>query len=134
MTLIDFDTDLSGSTRVVVTKEVVPTVTETLTTTLAPSAKSTHVLKGESEWGWEELRDYVVSSIEKRHGAFPRNYKTEASIFKAFISRWGSQAPAIARFAFEFSDGMWHNAPISVNRFCKASDAYFAVPISQRLS
>lgn len=133
MTLIDFDTDLSRSTTVVV-KQTAPVVTETVTTTLAPSAKSTHVLKSESEWGWEELRDYVVSSIEKRHGAFPRNFKTEASIFKSFIVRWGAQAPAIARFAFEFSDGMWHNAPISVNRFCKNSDPYFAQPISQRLS
>lgn len=133
MTLMDFDTDLSGSTRVVV-KTTAPVVTERVTVTVAPSAASTHVLKGESEWGWEELRDYVVASIEKRHGAFPRNFKTEASIFKSFIGRWGTQAPAIARFAFDFADGMWHNAPISVNRFCKASDVYFAIPISQRLS
>lgn len=126
--LIDFD-DLT------VIVEESPVLMETVVARpVVQSVPSvTYTLKPEANWGWEELRDYVIHSIEKRHGAFPRNYKTEGSIFKSFLSRWGSQAPAIARSAFEHFDGMWKGAPIGVNRFCKASDAYFAQVIADRL-
>lgn len=130
MTLINFDDDVVTlpATKV---EETVPVIVERVITTPIPSA--THVLAETSNWGWEELRDYVVGSIEKRHGAFPRNMKTEHSIFKSFAKRWGNQAGAIARFAFENSDGMWRGAPISVNRFCLNSDEFFASVIAERL-
>lgn len=130
----DFDTvlDRAGTTRVTVVSTT-PVVAERVVVTHQPVAAATHALKVESEWGWEELRDYVVEAITKRHGPFPRNMKTEHSIFKSFAQRYGADAPAIARFAFEFCDGMWKNAPIGVNRFCKGSDPYFGDPIRQRI-
>lgn len=133
MTLINFDDDVIVATAPTVIVET-PTlvVTEHVHTTPVPSA--THVMAPVEEWGWEELRDYVVSSIEKTHGPFPRNMKTEHSIFKSFAKRWGSQAGPIARYAFEVSDGMWRGAPISVNRFCLNSDTWFAEPILARLN
>ena len=126
MTLIDFDANTPVTTRVEV-KETAPVVTETVTTVLAPSAKQTHVLKAEGEWGWEELRDYVVNAIEKRHGAFPRNFKTEASIFKSFLIRWGAQAPAIAKFAFEYARAYGRKRVTAIHKanIMKLSDGLF---------
>jgi hypothetical protein len=127
--LIDFDSDFGTVT------ETAPVITEQVI--VRPVVQSipsvTFALKPDAEWGWEELRDYVVNAIEQRHGEFPRNFKTEHSIFKSFLSRWGTQAPAIARTAFEHFDGMWKGAPIGVNRFCKASDQFFAQVIADRL-
>lgn len=131
MTLIDFDAVDTVETTVVTPA---PPVVITERVTVTPIASAKHVLKPESEWGWEEVRDYVVRAIEDRHGPFPRNFKTESGIFKGFVKRWGSQAPAIARFAFEQTDGMWKGAPISVTRFCAGSDPYFSAPIAQRLA
>ena len=88
---------------------------------------------GGDHWAWSDLRDYVVSQIETRFGAFPRDAKKEAGIFKSFLARHGDDAVAIARFAFEVEDGYWAGAPISVNRFCKASDPYFAEKIKPRM-
>lgn len=83
-----------------------------------------------SDWGWGELRDYVVASIIERFGPILRNPVTEKSIFSSFINRWGAdEAEAIARRAFEIHEGVWGSAPISVNRFCIASDPYFAEPL-----
>ena len=90
-------------------------------------------MKSDESWGWQELRDYVIREIERRHGPQVRNPKTESSIFKSFITRWPDQAVAIAKTAFEVHNGMWRNAPISVNRFCKASDEYFAAVIAKNL-
>jgi hypothetical protein len=95
----------------------------------------THTMKPDDEWGWEDLRDYVMREMEAVHGPQVRNSIKEKSIFSSFITRHGSAtSAAIARFAFGFSKGMWANAPISVNRFCKGSDRFFADPIKQRLS
>lgn len=92
------------------------------------------MMKPEAAWGWSDLRDYVIKEIEKRHGPQVRDPMKEASIFKSFMSRWPDQSVAIARVAFgPVNDGMWHNAPISVNRFCKASDSYFSTVIAERL-
>lgn len=132
--MIDFDLIESRPTTKVTVVDRVPTVTETVTTRLLPTTeRTTHLAVTEDSWGWEELRDYVVSQIEKYHGPFPRNMKTEHSIFKSFASRWEGKAAPIARFAFEQCDGMWRNAPITVNRFCRASDVYFAQVIADRL-
>lgn len=131
-TLINYDEDFD---TVVDVKVATPTITETVTTRPLPTAVPSllHAVKPDSQWGWEEVRDYVVLAIEQRHGPFPRDMRKESGIFKGFVKRWGSQAPAIARFAFEQVDGMWKGAPISVTRFCQGSDPYFAQPIASRL-
>lgn len=84
-------------------------------------------------WTWEELRDYVVTEIQSRGWQQPRNLKTEPSIFQRFKNKWGSQAGPIAQCAFTRYDGWWMGAPISINRFCKGSDPYFAEKIVQNL-
>ena len=130
MTLRHIDTELdrarqAGTTTVVVTEQV--------TVTPRPAEGRSWLLKPPAQWGWEEVRDYVVHEIEARFGAFPRNFKTEHSIFKSFATRWGAQAGPIAILAFDTLNGYWAGAPISVNRFCKNSDQFFAAEIAQRL-
>lgn len=131
MSLVNFDDDVVTAPSVTVEQAPAPVIKQTVVA--RPSASSTHVMKPVESWGWEEVRDYVVSSIEKIHGPFPRNFKTEGSIFKSFTNRWGTQAGRIAQVAFEDYEGMWKGSPISVNRFCIGSDPYFAQPISERL-
>lgn len=127
--LRNFDTDLDvqQTTRIVTT---VPTVTSTVRT----HESREHLLADESDWGWQALRDYVVSSIVDKFGPFPRNTNAEIGIFKAFKKRWGDDAILIAHAAFDVYDGYWQNAPISVTRFCLNSDPYFATPIAERLA
>lgn len=109
------------------------TVTQTVTVR-RPETRATHVATQSSVWTWEQLRDYVVSRIEAISGPFPRDPLREKGIFSSFISRWGAQAGPIAEFAFETMDGRWKGAPVSVSRFCKGSDPYFASEIAERLS
>lgn len=86
-------------------------------------------------WSWRELRDYVADEIIKRFGVFPRDDIREAAIFKSFVDRWGiDEARTIATFAFETQDGRWKGAPVGMTRFCKASDPYFAEPITRHLA
>lgn len=88
-----------------------------------------------TEWDWRQLRDYVMRSIAERHGPQPAGDEIKnQSIFKSFAQRWGNQAGPIARFAFEDQDGFWRDAPVTVSRFTKGNDAYFAGPISERLA
>lgn len=98
------------------------------------TAAKTHLIHADVDWGWEDLRNYVVTQIEEHFGAFPRDSVKEAAIFKRFTSTFGTDAPRVARYAFEVCEGYWAGAPISVNRFCKASDEYFAEPILRRLN
>lgn len=104
----------------------------------APARPSENVafdMKPDEEWGWEDLRNYVIAGIERYHGPQVRDNIKEKSIFGSFIKRHGAvDSAAIVRYAFGFNEGMWNNAPISVNRFCKASDSYFADAIKQRLA
>lgn len=108
-----------------------PVVQERVSVT--PVAGAAYLAKPDAQWTWEDLRDYTMSQIESFHGPQVRNAMKEASIFKSFLSRHGEQAVAIARFAFEVQRGMWQRAPIAANRFCKASDVYFADVIKDRL-
>jgi hypothetical protein len=130
--LRNFDTDLDqvrvqqehrATTQIVETVEVLP----------RPQVARTDLTKPETQWGWEEMRDYVVTNIEQRFGPFPHDSLKEASIFKAFLGRHGDKAPAIARHAFEVCDGRWAGAPIGVTRFCRNSDPFFAEVIVNRL-
>lgn len=86
-----------------------------------------------AEWGWEELRDYVVGEIQDRQGPIPRDPLKEAAIFKRFVKQWGERAKPIAQYAFGVCDGKWAGAPVGVNRFCKGSDEFFAEEIVRRL-
>lgn len=134
--MMNFDTELdrAGVTRMSVATAV--TVTDEVTyTPLRPQPfKSDAVAKADAGWQWDDLRDYVVAKIEEHHGPFPRDSKKESGIFKSFLSRYGEMAPVIARYAFEVCNGRWREAPISVTRFCKASDPYFADIIVARLA
>lgn len=111
-----------------------PAVVETVTVTPLPSQSRSHLLKARAQWGWQEVRDYVVTEIEARFGAFPRDAKKEYGIFSRFAKQYGERAGDIAAYAFETCDGWWLNAPVSVTRFCKGSDPYFGDRILQRLS
>lgn len=103
------------------------------TTKATPVESATHLLIKPEEWGWEQLRDYVTKQVEHYHGAQVRNPIKEKAIFQSFLNRWGDQASAIARYAFEVQKGIWMRAPITVNRFSKGSDEYFAGVISSQL-
>lgn len=132
--MIDYDAVDTATPEVQIQQTTLTVVEEVAVRPVATKVfDGCHALKPMEEWGWEELRSYVVQAIEQRHGAFPRNFKTEGSIFKSFATRWGTQAGPIAVAAFEVFDGMWRGAPIGVNRFCRASDIYFAQVISDRL-
>jgi hypothetical protein len=114
-----------------VTIEAVPTVVERVHVTSVAGAA--YLLKDDSEWSANDLRDYVMGQIEQYHGPQIRNSMKESAIFKGFLSRHGAKAVAIARFAFENQRGMWQRAPISANRFCKGSDPFFSDVIAERL-
>lgn len=122
---------LDGCTSVVTVSSTPPRVVERVTATPIPSSR--HLLQDEAQWTWQELRDYVITQIEHRHGPQVRNAAKEKAIFSSFLSRWGTNAVPIAKAAFTIYDGMWANAPISVFRFCKASDPFFGKVILDRL-
>jgi len=87
----------------------------------------------DAEWTWEHLRDYCVDQIILAHGKFPRIPVRENATFQRFAKDWGTDAPKIARYAFEVCGGRWAGAPIAVSRFCRGSDDFFARPIVDRI-
>jgi hypothetical protein len=142
MTLIVFDDPISakrhgapvfadGHTQTVV--QPAPVITETVSVV---SERRDFLLTESAQWTWSQLRDFVIAEIESRFGAQPRDQKKEAAIFKRFLSAWGEQAGAIAQYAFtqDNGSGWWKGAKISVNRFCKGSDEFFAAVIVQQLA
>lgn len=132
--MLDFGLGLDIAPSTAAVTAVVPVVQETVKVIPVASQSVSYVMKPEATWGWSDLRDYVVFEIEKRHGPQVRDPKKEAGIFKSFMSRWPDQGVAIAKVAFgPVNEGMWKNAPISINRFCVASDPYFAAVIASRL-
>lgn len=96
-----------------------------------PSESRRDMISG--EWGWEELRDYVVRKIEERWGTSPRDPLKEAGIFKGFVGRWGDQAKPIAIAACEVHGCLWRSAPLTITRFTKGNDPYFASVIAANL-
>lgn len=131
--MIKIAPDLTPSRRSISTA---PVITETVTVTPAASEARAFLGKPDSSWSWSDLRDFVVAGIERCHGVFPRDQKKEYGIFSRFFKEYGpEQSAAIARYAFgPVCNGMWANAPISVNRFTKNSDPYFARPILDLLA
>lgn len=107
--------------------------TERISPKPAVVESATHLLVTSQSWSWEQLRDYVLTEIQKAHGPQVRNIPKENAIFKSFANRWGDKASAIARYAFEIQQGYWHRAPITVGRFAKGSDEYFAQVIVDQL-
>lgn len=138
MSLRNFDTvlDAPGAQRAAIVARPATPPVEVLTEVAShaqPSAARAFLVKGDESWTWQDLRDYVVAEIERLHGVFPRDPRKEAGIFKSFLSRYPDSAVAIARYAFDVREGYWAGAPISVNRFCKASDRFFADVITERI-
>lgn len=122
------------SAPVVVRVAQAPVAVVQQVTVSRPSESVGFAMRPDAEWGWDDLRDYVIREIEKRHGPQLRDSKKEAAIFKSFMQRYPDKAVAIAKSAFgPVHDGMWRNAPIAIQRFCKGSDPYFADVLVQRL-
>jgi hypothetical protein len=118
---------------VAVTEAIPESEARLISARVIATSKRTY-LTATGAWSWEQLRDYVVSQIEARWGARPRDPMKEAGIFKGFVARWGDQSETIARVAFEVHGGMWNGAPMSVQRFCKGSDPYFAAIIAKNIT
>lgn len=132
--MIDYDAirrAAAGEKPLPKTAPQTPTVQETVRVT--PVASAAYLMKPDDQWSWEDLRDYVMGQIVAFHGPQLRNTVKEAGIFRSFMARYPDKAVGIARFAFEQQRGMWQRAPISVTRFCKGSDPYFADVIANRL-
>lgn len=135
MTLMDFDAiDAPAAPKTTRQVASAPTVRDTVDVTPTPIETRAFLAKPDAQWTWEDLRDYVVTQIEAKFGPWPRDSKKEYGIFKRFHSQWGALAPRIARYAFDNCDGWWSSAPIRIERFCKGSDPYFAIPIAERLT
>ncbi len=111
-----------------------PKTTTPVTRPVAPIAAASYLLDNPENWTAAQLRDYVMTQIEARHGAQQRDERLEAGTFKGFHARWGRNAGAIAKFAFEQLDGWWRQAPITRTRFTKGNDPFFACVLAQRLN
>lgn len=109
-----------------------PVVVQRVTLQQTPSRSD--LLLDTQQWTWAELRDYVVAQIIERFGPFPRDARKEYGIFSRYFTEYGQSGIAVAQYVFgPVCEGWWGNAPVSVNRFCRASDAYFSIPIIERL-
>lgn len=109
-------------------------VTQAVATSKTSTSESAYLLKQADQWTWEDLRDYVVTEATKRFGPQIRNPAKESGIFKGFINRHGiADAVLVAQAAFEVYEGTWRSAPITVTRFTKGNDPYFAQVILARL-
>jgi hypothetical protein len=107
-----------------------PAAPTKLANIVAPAVSRTDLTGGEP---WEQVRDYVVSQIEERWGPMPRNPIKEKAIFSSFANRYGDKAMPIARAACETHRCEWRSAPLSVSRFTKGCDPYFAEVLAQRV-
>lgn len=124
---------LPAKSRQQTTVSTAPVVVQKVSLDHTPAR--TDLLADVDEWTWVELRDYVVAEIINRFGPFPRDARKEYGIFNRFFNEYGKDGVAIAKYAFgPACDGWWAKAPISINRFCKGSDSYFAAPILERLA
>lgn len=135
--MINFSRTAAARPQTTVTVQTpVPVVQETITVKPVLRRRGDEGGDASPSDGWEKLRDYVVERVEAIHGPFPRGEqerRQEVTIFMAFQARW-PQAMEIAKYAFEVEGGLWKGAPVSVARFHKTSDSYFAEPIAKLLS
>ena len=122
-----------SSLEITATTEVIPAkVAEQIIARPTVVESRTH-LTASGAWTWEQMRDYVLGEITSRWGARPRDPLKESGIFKGFVGRWGDKSEPIARAAFETYNGIWNGAPVSVERFAKGSDPYFAEVIAKNI-
>lgn len=123
---------LAPAAHPVTTEQVAPTIVQRVA--VEQVATRSDLLTSTEGWTWQEFRDYVCGEIQSRFGAFPRDARKEYGIFNRYFGQYGQNGIKVAQFAFgPVCDGWWGGAPVSINRFCKASDSYFTVPILQRL-
>lgn len=135
--LRNFDTilDQEGVASITRPRAIVPPpVRERVTVTPVAHTGRAFLAKPVEAWSWSDLRDYVVTQIEERFGPFPRDSKKEYGIFRRFAETWGDKAGRIAKYAFEVEGGCWLGAPISISRFTRNCDPYFAEVIVPRLA
>lgn len=117
-----------------IVQQVPVQVRQEVTTSRVGTAESAYLLKPAAQWTWEDLRDYVITEAEKRGGPQIRNAAKEAGILKAFINRHGiADAVLVAQAAFEIYEGVWRSTPVTVTRFTKNNDSYFAEVILGRV-
>lgn len=105
--------------------------------TVVPSERRSYLAKSPEQWGHTDLRDFIVYEHERRFGPIrQRDAAKEAAICKRFLKDWQWMGPMIAMHAFaeDGCDGMWRSAPITLERFAKGCDAFFAVPIGERIA
>lgn len=132
--MIDFGQTYKPATQVEVRSEAPAVVKQEVTTAPVGRTESVYLTKRPSEWTWQDLRDYVITESEKRFGPQVRDPKKETGVFKGFVSRHGIEdAVMVAMAAFEVYEGIWRKAPVTVNRFCRNSDEFFANVILARL-
>lgn len=99
----------------------------------APTDRS-YMLKDESTWTWSDLRDYIIAKSTELFGTQLRDPMKESVILRAFIGRHGiEKAVLVAMAAYEVYGGIWMGAPVTVTRFTKNSDPYFADVILARV-
>lgn len=125
----NFDTelDVQGVSQMVTVRETIRVRRE--------SADRSYLLVAPEKWSARELRSYVVGEIALRFGYEPIPAFKEHAIFASFIERWGGEmAAAMARYVFEVCDGKWLGKPVTIYRWCKNADPYFAIPLAERLS
>ena len=114
--------------------EAPATISQQVVTSRTDTTESAYLLKPAAEWTWQDLRDYVIAEAEKRFGPQVRDPKKGTGIFKGFMQRHGTEdAVAVAMAAFEVYEGTWRKAPVTVTRFCRNSDPFFADVILARL-
>lgn len=82
----------------------------------------------------QQLLDYIVRNIVIRWGEFPRVIEKDEAIIKSFYSRFGhDDAWRVARAACESYGCVWNKSPLTVLRFTRNSDPYFAKVILEAL-
>jgi hypothetical protein len=119
----------------VITRATPVQVSSTITTAPGDSRTAYLLRKNAWEWSAEDIREYVMGEIIKRHPETVRDAPKEVAIFRSFVNRYSSpesgseDAWIIAHLAFEVHNGYWRNAPIGATRFCKNNDQYFSDPL-----
>lgn len=128
----NFDATSGPTTRSQnVTVASAPAVTERVR--IGTTTERAYLIAG--DWGWREVRDYVVEQMQQRWGAPQRPPVTkEAGIFKGFVGRWGTTAEMIVRYIFERRDGIVDGRRVKITDFTSAADARVAGPVAEVLN
>lgn len=75
------------------------------------------------------LDEHILGLIARYSGPQLPNYQT-GEILGGFIQRHGpDNVMAICHQAFEVHQGMWRGAPVTIQRFQRHHDDFFAIPL-----